>query len=164
MVELKDLLLQVGVVVTLVLGLVNLYFNLRAAKRTSFINTVTSERVKWIAKVRQNVSSMCALCDQLILHPNHQPMPDVLRQVEQVKSELRLQLNPNDPEDKEIERLLARLPSWNQSMSPDEYHKLQALVVTATQAMLKREWDKVKDEALSGDLRKKRWWSSKNAV
>jgi hypothetical protein len=155
MIELKALLLQVGVVVTLVLGLVNLYFNLRAAKRTSFINTVTSERVKWIAKVRQNVSSLCALCDQMVFHPNHQPMPDVLRQIEQVKNEIRLQLNPKDPEDQDIERLLARLPGWSQSMSPSDYQKLQALLVTATQAMLKREWDKVKDEALSGDLRKK---------
>ena len=149
----KDLLVEAGVVVTLVLGLVNLYFNLRAAKRTSFINTVTSERVKWIAKVRQNVSTLCALCDQWMLHPNHQPMPDVQRQIEQVKSEIRLQLNPNDPEDQDIERLLGRLPGWTQSMTPEDYWKLQATLVTATQAMLKREWDKVKDEALRGDLR-----------
>ena len=152
MVDTKDLL-QAGVVVTLVLGLANLYFNLSAAKRTSFINTVTSERVKWIAKVRQNVSTLCGLRDQWILHPNHQPMPDVLRQIEQVKGELRLQLNPNDPEDNDIERLLARLPGWTKSMSPADYQQLQAALVTATQAMLKREWDKVNDEALRGDLR-----------
>lgn len=162
--DMKDILLQAGVVVTLVLGLVNLYFNLRAAKRASFINTVTSERVKWIAKVRQNVSELCALCDQWVLHPNHQPMPDVLRQIEQMKGELRLQLNPKDPEDRDIERLLARLPSWTQSMSPENYRALQATLVIATQAMLKREWDKVKDEALRGDLRSTKQRRSDSAV
>ena len=156
MVDMKDFLLQAGVLVTLILGIVNLFFNLKSAKRTSFINTVTSERLKWIAKVRENVSTLCALCDQWILHPNHQPMPDLLRQIEQVKNGLRLQLNPNDAEDQDIERLLERFPSWTKSMSPEDYHKLQELFVNATQAMLKREWDKVKDESLHGDLRPRR--------
>ncbi len=38
-------------------------------------------------------------------------------------------------------------------MSPDSYRALQAQLVAATQAMLKREWDKVKAEAVKGDLR-----------
>ena len=151
--ELKDLLLQAGVVVTLVLGLVNLYFNLKAGKRTSFINTVTSERIKWIGKVRQNISSLCALCDQWMLHRKQESTPELQRQIEQLKTEVRLQLNPDDANDREIERLLGRLPSWSQAMTPEEYWKLQGLLVTATQIMLKREWDKVKEESIHGDLR-----------
>lgn len=156
MIETKDLLLQAGVVVTLVLGLVNLYFNLRTAKRTAFVNTVTSERVKWISKVRDNVSTLCSLCDQWMLHRTQDSTPELQRKIEHVKNEIRLQLNPNDEEDRDIERLLARLPSWTNSMTPEDYWKLQATLVTATQAMLKREWDKVKDEAARGDLRSKR--------
>lgn len=41
-------------------------------------------------------------------------------------------------------------------MTPEDYWKLQATLVTATQAMLKPGWDKVKDEAVRGDLRPKR--------
>lgn len=157
MIETKDLLLLVGVVVTLVLGVVNLYFNLRTAKRTAFVNTVTSERVKWIAKVRDNVSTLCSLCDQWMLHRTQDSTPELQRKIEQVKNEIRLQLNPNDLEDRDIERLLARLPSWSISMTPEDYSKLQASLVIATQVMLKREWDKVKEEAVRGDLRTKRW-------
>jgi len=153
MIELNDIFLQAGVLVTLILGLINLYFNLRMSKRTAFINTVTSERVKWIAKVRENVSTLCSLCDRWILHRTQESTPDLQQQIEQVKNQIRLQLNPEDPEDKDIERLLARLPSWTNSMAPEEYRKLQALLVSATQTMLKREWDKVKDEAVRGDLR-----------
>ena len=47
----KEGVLFLGVVVTLVLGL----YNLRHNKRTAFINTVTSERVKWIAKLRERL-------------------------------------------------------------------------------------------------------------
>ncbi|MFN0313927.1 MAG: hypothetical protein ACKVQA_02645 [Burkholderiales bacterium] len=156
----KDLLLQAGVLVTLVLGLVNLYFNIRTAKRTAFVNTVTSERVKWIAKVRENVSTLCSLCDQWMFHRTQESTPGLQRQIEQMKNEIRLQLNPKDVEDQDIERLLARLPSWTNSMTPEEYSKLQGNLVSATQAMLKREWDKVKDEALYGDLRTK--WCRKS--
>lgn len=155
MIETKDFLLQAGVVVTLVLGLVNLYSNLRVAKRTAFVNTVTSERVKWIAKVRENVSTLCSLCDQWMLHRTQDNTPELQRQIERVKNEIRLQLNSSDPDDQDIERLLARLPSWTNSPTHEEYSKLQATLVSATQAMLKREWDKVKDEAVRGDLRTK---------
>jgi hypothetical protein len=151
----EDNLLPAGVLVTLVLGIVNLFFNLRDAKRRDFINTVTSERVKWIAKVRDNVSTLCALCNQWVFHPNQEPLPELQRKIEQVKNEIRLQLNPNDTEDQEIVRLLARLPGWTNSMKPEDYIKLQDALVIATQAMLKREWDKVKDESTRGDLRVK---------
>ena len=50
-------------------------------------------------------------------------------------------------------RLLARLPSFTNSMTLEDYRTLQAALVAATQAMLKREWDKVKDESTRGDLR-----------
>lgn len=155
MIDAKDLLLQAGVVVTLVLGLVNLYFNLRAAKRTAFVNTVTSERVKWIAKVRENMATLCSLCDQWMLHRTQENAAELHRQIERIRYEIRLQLNPNDPEDKEIEQLLARLPDWTHSLSIEDYSALQTSLVTATQSMLKREWDKVKDEAVEGDLRSK---------
>ena len=153
MIDTKDLLLQAGVAATCVLGLVNLYFNLRTSKRAAFVNTVTSERVKWIAKVRDNVSTLCSLCDQWMLHRTQDSTPELQRQIERVKNEIRLQLNPTDAEDQDIERLLARLPTWSNSMTPEDYWKLQATLIAATQAMLKREWDKVKDEAVRGDLR-----------
>ena len=155
MIEAKDLLVQIGVIVTLVLGVVNLYFNLRAAKRTAFVNTVTSERVKWITKVRENVSTLCSLCDQWMLHRTQDNTPELQRKIEHAKNEIRLQLNPNDPKDQEIERLIARLPSWANALTSEDFSKLQTALVLATQAMLKREWDKVKDEAVRGDLRTK---------
>ncbi|MDQ3435255.1 MAG: hypothetical protein M3481_11350 [Actinomycetota bacterium] len=129
------------------------FFKVGDTKRTSFINTVTAERVKWITKVRENVATLCAPCDQWIYHKTQDSTSELQKQIETKKIEIRLQLNPNDPEDNEITRLLDRLPSWTQSATPAEYRALQAELVQATQAMLKREWDKVKNEAVEGDLR-----------
>ena len=36
-------------------------------------------------------------------------------------------------------------------MAPEDYRELQILLIAATLAMLKREWDKVKEEAVRGD-------------
>lgn len=154
----RDPVLYAGVLVTLLLGIANLYFTLKAGKRTAFINTVTAERVKWLDKVRKNVSSLCALCDQWVFHRDQHSTPELQQQIEQLKDELRLQLNPDDQEDQEIGRLLSDLPTWTQSITPNEYAKLRGRLVSATQMMLKREWDKVKDEAVHGDLRKKRYF------
>lgn len=154
MIGLKDLLLQAGVVVTLVLGLVNLYFNVRTAKRSAFVNTVTAERIKWIAKVRENVSALCAACDEWMVHRTQASTPELQRRIEHLRNEILLQLNPRDIEDLELARLVGQLPSWSTSMTQEDYGKLQSAVISAAQGMLKREWDKVKDEAVLGDLRR----------
>lgn len=149
----KDWALFFGVIVTLFLGVGNLIYNLRIARRTAFINTVTSERVKWISKVRENVSKLSALTEKWLLHRT-QEWQDLFGEMEQLKDEIRLQLNPHDAEDRAISHLLDRFPTWQQSMSKEDFQLLRRELVASTQQLLKREWDKVKDEATRGDLRK----------
>lgn len=151
--DLKEWALVFGVSATFVLGIINLIYNLRAGKRNAFVNTVTSERIKWISKVRENMSKLLALSGNLKWNPPSEAT-ELWRELEQLRTEIRLQLNPKDPEDKEIERLLGRLPSSKQRMSNEDYLALQEGITTSTQALLKREWDKVKDEAVHADLRK----------
>ena len=150
----NEIVLACGVAVTLVLGIVNLIYNYRASRRAAFVNVVTAERIKWIAKVRENVSLLCALCDQWTHFRTQDNSAELQRRMMQLRNEIRLQLNPRDQEDQDIERILARIPSWTTAITPEESAVVQGQLVSATQAMLKREWDKVKDESKKGDLRK----------
>ena len=143
--------LFLGVVVTLVLGL----YNLRHNKRTAFINTVTSERVKWIAKLRENISKLYSLSDKWYRLPQ-QEWGEMFREIEHLKFEIRLQLNRNDPEDQELERLLERLPNPRQSMTEEQFTILREALLSTSQDMLKREWEKVKQEAEKGNVSKAR--------
>ncbi|MBI3609245.1 MAG: hypothetical protein HY204_00915 [Nitrospirae bacterium] len=143
---------DIGVAVTFILGIGNLLYTWTASKRAVYVNTVTSERVKRIDKIRENVATLCSLCDQWMLHRTQDSTPNLQQQIVRAKNEVRLHLNPDDPEDRDIERLLERLPSWTNSMAPEEYWKLQAILVSATQTKLKCEWEKVKDEAVRGNL------------
>jgi hypothetical protein len=151
----KDVILVLGVAVTFILGVANLIYSYVSSRRTAFVNVVTSERIKWIQAFRGNVAQLCALSDQWVRHPNTGSLSERSEHLEKLKNEIRLQLNPNDAEDVELERLILRMPSWTMSMTAEEYDALQGLIVDATKAMLKREWDKVKDEAKRGDLRRR---------
>lgn len=106
-----------------------------------------------ISKVRENVSNLCSLCNEWILHRTQNTAPELQRQIDRLKNEIRLQLNPKDIEDIAIEHLLTQLPSWTSSVTPEIYRMVENDLIEATQRMLKREWDKVKDEAAYGDLR-----------
>jgi hypothetical protein len=149
----KDVVLWVGVAVTFALGVGNLIYSYISSRRTSFINVVTAERIKWIQKVRSNVSELCATCDQWIWHRTQGNQAELQERIDRLSSEIRLQLNPNDPEDGDIERYLSSLPGWTNALTPEQYRDNKERLVAATQALLKKEWDKVKDEAKRGDLR-----------
>ncbi len=162
--ETKDWLVLGGVVATFAATLINLYFNLHAGKRTAFVNTVTSERIKWIAKVRDNVARLVALCDRwvsltAIVHGD-QDQAALLQRIEQLRTEIRLQLNPNDAEDAALEKLLDHVPGMRRGIDGPRLLTLYDELTVATQKLLKREWDKVKDEAVKGNLRvaQRSWW------
>jgi hypothetical protein len=60
--ETKEWVMVVGILATFIIGFANLIFNLHNGKRTAFVNTVTSERIKWIGKVRENISKLLSIC------------------------------------------------------------------------------------------------------
>lgn len=164
--ETKDIVLFLGVLVTLVIGILNLWFNLRTNRRNSFVNTVTSERIRWIAKFRENIALLCASCDEWILFPQQDKYPERQHKIVQLKNEIRLQLNLNDSKHKDIENLLSQLPSWTQSMNHDTYLEIEQKLVAAAQSLIGSELNKVKDESIYGDLRNnklKQWLGKINS-
>jgi hypothetical protein len=149
----RDVVLYIGVAVTFVLGMFNLWHSYVSSRRTAFVNVVTAERIKWIQKVRENIALLCTLSEQWVRHPNGSNLAELSERLERLKNEVRLQLNPEDAEDQDLERFVLRLPSWTNAITPEDFDTLETLIVGATKRMLKREWDKVKDEAQKGDLR-----------
>ena len=57
----KEIGTAAGIIVTLVLGIWNAVANYRNSRRTNFINTVTSQRVKWLEQIRQDISAFSGL-------------------------------------------------------------------------------------------------------
>ncbi|MDP8205815.1 MAG: hypothetical protein P9L92_04050 [Candidatus Electryonea clarkiae] len=146
-----------GITLTFLLGIWNLVVNYKNSRRTSFINTVTSERIKWIDKLRNNISDFCGLTytwvmSELKEKPNEL---EYIVKIDNLRHLIRLQLNPDGALDQKIEELIAEIPTLTNSSQRKELRSAINTLIETTQKLLKEEWDKVKLESKSGDLKRK---------
>jgi hypothetical protein len=153
--RMKDLFFSLGIILTFVIGVWNIVNNYRLSRRTAFINTVTAERVKWIDKLRDNISTFCGLtytwqASRLEGQPGE---VDVLKQIDKLRHLIRLQLNPEGGDDKKIEDLIARIPELTHETRVDDLKVALNELVQVSQKLLKAEWEKVKEESKRGDLK-----------
>jgi hypothetical protein len=157
MVEFKDIAIISGVVVTFILGIGNLIYNVIFNRRTAFINTVTSERVKWIGKLRENISNYVGWTHYWFVSKRDvdpQKLEDILRDLRVLRYHITLQLNPKPDAmiDHKIMQLVKDIPDI--ASQPDATALLNSLdeLIAEGQQLLKAEWDKVKLEAKLGAL------------
>ena len=109
----KDVFFSLGIILTFVLGVWNIVNNYRLSRQTVFINTVTAERVKWIEKLRINISEFCGLSYTWQASKLEGTAEGLIaiKQIDKLRHLIRLQLNPDGTHDKEIERLIAQIPN-----------------------------------------------------
>jgi hypothetical protein len=156
-VKMSGFFLSLGVILTFLLGVWNIINNYRLSRRTVFINTVTAERVKWIEKVRDNISTFCGLAYtwQASALAGKPEELDVHKQFDKLRHLIRLQLNPSPDAtlDREIERLIGHVPNLTDQTKATELAEALNQLVEVSQKLLKAEWDKVKEESKRGDLK-----------
>lgn len=145
----------IGLTLTFVLGVWNAIYNYRNSKKTSFINTVTAERVKWLQSVRKNISSFCGLTYNWSV--SNQEGTDTgnkqIQEIDKLRHLIQLQLNPDDDNDKKIVELLKTAITQTHPSQTEQLKSTLDDLIKATQRMLKDEWDKVKAESKKGDLK-----------
>ncbi|PXX95910.1 hypothetical protein [Halomonas sp. LBP4] len=152
--EPKDIAYAVGIFLTFAIGVWNLVQNYRNTRRTNFINTVTSQRVKWIEQLRQDISTFSGLtytwsASNMEGKPQE---PEMVREIDRLRHVIRLRLNPRGKHDSRIETLLEEIPKYT---DPGQSAKLAAALTdltTTTQLLLTEEWEKVKKESEYGNL------------
>lgn len=152
--EPKDYILGAGVIVTLILGVWNVIANVRASQRTTFINTVTSQRVKWIEQIRQDISTFSGLihtwCASALKGKPQEY--EVLREIDRLRHLIRLRLNPSGTHDQKIKKLIEEIPNLTHETQIKEMLKALDELVLTTQLLLKEEWEKVKAESKHGNI------------
>jgi len=140
------------------LGLFNLWYTFQNNKRTTYINAVTAERVKWINALRENISTFTGL----VFHyaqlgandPTGEQWVDLFKQTDRLRMLIKLQLNPSGEPDRQIEDLLDAMYSQEAYRGdPVAMQNAANQLVRLGQQLLKQEWEKVKLESKHGDLR-----------
>jgi hypothetical protein len=151
---LNDLIALIGITLTFFVSVANLIYSLRNNKRTTFVNTVTTSRLKWINSIRDAVSEFIAvttrLSDQSV---QTEKMGELLLQRETLLHRIVLHLNPSDEEDLRIKMIALRARELSEH--GDVKGELPAVLTElrdATSAYLKKEWNRVKDESVGKEL------------
>ncbi|MGA2115987.1 MAG: hypothetical protein ABSH56_14695 [Bryobacteraceae bacterium] len=151
----KDAFTAAGIAVTLLLGVWNAVGNYRTSRRTNFINTVTSQRVKWIEQLRQDISAFSGLVHTWYFSAQGKPQEyEVVKEIDRLRHVIRLRLNPAGEHDGRIEALLEEIPKLTAAVDADKLTAALNELTVESQRLLKEEWEKVKDEAERGKLKR----------
>lgn len=136
------------------------------SRRTNYLNVVTAERSKWIEKLRGNLAKYSAAAHAVFYKAKNEdwqkgPSTEyyaLLRELQDLRSLLKLQLNPKGKIDQNIIVLVDRIYELSRTWTfGGQLTGAERLLVLHAQPLLKAEWEKVKSEA-RGPLR---WVGSK---
>ena len=147
--ELKDLFYVFGIVTTFAIGIANVVFNYKNSSRTQYINTITSERIKWINSIRENVSEFCGKARFLAYwgDESSDKKKDWINELNYLFNLIRLQLNPKGEADQKIFNVMKEITGLASPNSVEDYCKTEEELIALVQKYLKTEWDRVKKEA-----------------
>ena len=152
--EAKDIIAIAGIGVTLAVCILNFVYSLWSNKRASFVNTVTTSRLRWIDSLRDKVSEFIAVTDRLLITRSQQIENNsgaLLLQRDTLLHQIVLHLNPHDPEDLRIKTLVDHIRELTNR--GDVSKVLSDSLVglrDATADYLKKEWNRVKTESTKG--------------
>jgi len=149
--EAKDLIAIAGIGVTFLVSCANLAYSLWNNKQTTFVNTVTASRLKWIDSLRDKVSEFIAVTERLSdsdAQSDKKSSVTLLLQRDILLHEIVLHLNPRDPQDQKIRVLVDYVRELtDRSVFSDELARVLVELRDATGDYLKKEWNRVKTES-----------------
>lgn len=106
--------------------------------------------------MREDVSELCALCNEWSRHINDHMNSErsgldaeFRQKIKQLINKIELQLNTSIDEDNNIIKCLKRLPSWTQSLNPEEYDALEEDLIKAVRVRLESEHNLIREEVKS---------------
>ena len=154
-----------------VAALISAFVALSSSKRSTYIASVTTERSKWIEKLRGNIAELLSVLGAISREAAKSKETQEEKRKEEASARrteadklialITLQLNPFDKSgiDQELIKLMPELveAAENQSQNQSQnYRKCELQFVKHAQFLLKEEWEKVKSEAQG---RMVGWWS-----
>jgi hypothetical protein len=147
----------IGVILSFIVGAAGLWIGIRNSRKTIFINSVTTARIKYIQDLRNNIAEFCGLFFnyELLLKSDANILKEklkILETADKLKYLITLQLNPEDTDwDNQIIQLIDEIRLSIDNKPTDKIKEL----ITISQYLLKLEWEGAKRESQIGTLSKK---------
>jgi hypothetical protein len=143
----------VGVLITLALGIYNAAVNRSLTIKTKFVDTITSERIEWLEKLRMDLSKFSGLTifwAKSLRNVDTSESVEVLKEIDILRVMIKLRLNPEGTYDKQIIELLDKIPLLTDKTDLTEINNALDMLTKLSQKLLKEEWNRVKKESKKG--------------
>lgn len=145
----------IGIAATFLVSVAALVHSLQNDRRASYVNTVTSSRLRWIDSLRDKVAEFIATTSRLVSRRESglrdSKSEELLLQRDILEHQIALHLNPEDPKDQRIKTLAESVcqltdSGGTASAISDTLNQLR----DATAIYLKKEWNRAKQESVGG--------------
>jgi len=145
-----EIITLAGIGITFLIGVFNLIVTFRNVRKTSFINSVTASRIKYIQELRESISRFCALAysySNRVSKLSYEQVWELHKEADTLRFLIRLYLNPEDEYwDNRIIYLIDEIVLKSDKDPKKDIDKL----VNITQYLLKLEWEGAKRESEIG--------------
>ncbi len=150
--SLTQIFTLVGVILSFIVGAAGLWIAIKNARKTNYINSVTSSRIKYIQDIRNKISDFCGLVysyNTKLTKLSDDKLFEIQKEFDKLKYLIKLHLNPEDTywDDK----ILKMIDDIIALTDKDPKGKIDGLI-TITQYLLKLEWEGAKRESENGAL------------
>jgi hypothetical protein len=153
-----EIVTLIGIGLTFIVGVFNLFITFRNVRKTAFINSVTASRIKYIQELRESISKFCGLAysyNNRLYKLEYKDVWELHKEADSLKFLIRLYLNPEDEYwDIKIIGLIDQIVLKSDKDPTESINEL----ITITQYLLKLEWEGAKRESEIGiisDIEKK---------
>ncbi len=148
----KDILTLLGIGFSFIVGATGLIIGLRNSKKTIFINSVTTSRLKYIQDIRNSIAEYCGLFYgySILVKNSKEPSKEkmeILKKLDNLKYQIMLYLNPEDQ--LWDRKMITLIDEIRVDIENNPETKINELIII-TQYLLKLEWEGVKLESING--------------
>lgn len=151
----RDPITIFGIAATFLVSVATLVHSLRNDRRASFVNTVTTSRLRWIDSLRDGVAEFIATTTRLVSRRDSGlrdgKTEELLLQRDTLGHQIALHLNPEDPQDQRTKTMAESVCQLTDSGgTASEISNSLNQLRDATAIYLKKEWNRVKQESVGG--------------
>ena len=119
-------------------------YSIHHSRKTTYINAVTTARLKYIENLRNYVSDFCGL---VLTNTNTTEQNE---KIDRLRFTIKLHLNRKDEFDIKVLELLDKIPNYTNQAKKDELNSNLTLLTNYMQDIFTLEWRGIKWEAENG--------------
>ena len=148
--DFKDLITFISVAT----AFVSVAYSIYNSRKTTYINAITTSRIKYMDNLRNHISEFCGLTLHVVLTDlEKKDKNEFIEKIDRLRFVIKLHLNRKNPFDKKLIDKINSIPNLTDPSKINELEDELNKLVDLTQDVLSLEWHGIKEEADKGKLK-----------